>query len=240
MRITAPVLGLFFCLSCPLLAQLTITTNSLPFGGVDQDYNVTLQSSGGLDDLQWSFDSGTLPPGVNFDPPSAGLFGNPTAGGTYTFTIRLTDPSLNQTTTKKFSIGILQISTQAQLPDANTCVNYSQQLQVSDGPAPPYTWTTEDGLPPSGLNLDQKSGLLSGRPTTPGSYFFTVQVTNPNTKLYAFKNFSLNVASLCFITTSLPNGDVGSFYRQSLVISGGVSPFAWVVDSGALPAGMES
>ena len=159
--------------------------------------------------------------------------------GTFSFTVQVTDfqtPTL--TASKQFSIGIIQITTPAQLPDANTCTAYSLQFTESDGPPPPYNWSVSDSALPPGFNLDARSGLLTGVPTTAGSFGFTIQALSTTTQLYAYKNFSMNVSSLCFLTTSLPDGDLNSFYRQSLVASGGVPPYTYGIKSGNLPPGL--
>lgn len=49
---------------------------------------------------------------------------------------------------------------------------YSQTLQVTGG-LPPYTFSVTGELPP-GLELDTDTGIISGTPTTPGTYSFSV------------------------------------------------------------------
>ncbi|MCS4295177.1 hypothetical protein M2375_003419 [Comamonas sp. BIGb0152] len=49
---------------------------------------------------------------------------------------------------------------------------YSQTLQVTGG-LPPYTFSVTGELPP-GLALDSATGVVSGTPTTPGTYSFSV------------------------------------------------------------------
>jgi hypothetical protein len=39
-------------------------------------------------------------------------------------------------------------------------------------------WALASGSLPPGLSLNSSSGLISGTPTTAGSYVFTVQVSN--------------------------------------------------------------
>ncbi|TDS73430.1 fibronectin type III domain-containing protein [Comamonas sp. JUb58] len=53
---------------------------------------------------------------------------------------------------------------------------YSQTLQVTGG-LPPYTFSYLGDLPP-GLSLDSATGVVSGTPTTPGSYTFSVGVAD--------------------------------------------------------------
>ena len=42
----------------------------------------------------------------------------------------------------------------------------------------PYTWSLPSGSLPTGLTLDTKTGVVSGIPSKPGIYTFTVRVTD--------------------------------------------------------------
>lgn len=53
---------------------------------------------------------------------------------------------------------------------------YSQPLQVTGG-LPPYTFSVVGELPP-GLALESATGVFSGTPTTPGTYSFSVGVSD--------------------------------------------------------------
>lgn len=57
--------------------------------------------------------------------------------------------------------------------------SYSQTLQASGGTSP-YSWSIVSGLGnlPPGLGLNASSGVISGTPTTTGTYNFTVRVTD--------------------------------------------------------------
>ncbi len=65
------------------------------------------------------------------------------------------------------------------LPNANVGSAYSAALTASSG-TPPYTWGLANGSGPlpTGLTINASSGLISGTPTTAGTYPFTVQVTD--------------------------------------------------------------
>ena len=82
----------------------------------------------------------------------------------------------------------LTITTVSPLASGNQGVFYSQTLEATGGTTP-YTWSVGPGRPP-GLNLSS-SGVLSGTPTTVGTYIFTVQVSGGGTDN---KVFSLTIA----------------------------------------------
>jgi hypothetical protein len=84
-----------------------------------------------------------------------------------------------QTATQTFSLtaeGALTITTTSPLPDAIAGKPYSVQLAASGGVSP-YTWGATGGSLPAGISLSS-SGMLSGTPTSTGSFSFTVQATD--------------------------------------------------------------
>lgn len=71
-------------------ATLTVTTTSLPSGTLSTAYNQTLAASGGTTPLSWTLASGSLPAGLSLS--TAGVIsGTPTATGTASFTVQVTD-----------------------------------------------------------------------------------------------------------------------------------------------------
>jgi hypothetical protein len=58
--------------------------------------------------------------------------------------------------------------------------NYSVPIVVNGGTAP-YTWHLAGGNLPTGLKLQAHTGIISGVPTTPGEYHFTVKVVDSST-----------------------------------------------------------
>jgi hypothetical protein len=79
------------------------------------------------------------------------------------------------------------------LPDGTVNQNYSQTLQASGGKSP-YTWSKTVGDLPPGVTL-AASGTISGKPTTAGTYTFTVKVEDSSTptKQSATKQLSIKI-----------------------------------------------
>lgn len=68
--------------------------------------------------------------------------------------------------------------TTSSLPGASIGSAYSATLNATGG-SPPYVWTLYLGVLPPGLTLST-SGVISGTPTTAGTYNFTILVTDHN------------------------------------------------------------
>lgn len=67
--------------------------------------------------------------------------------------------------------------TTTSLPNGTVGARYRATLQAAGG-APPYTWTVVSGHLPPGLRLHRRTGVISGKPTAPGRYTFTVRVVD--------------------------------------------------------------
>ena len=124
------------------------------------------------------------------------------------------------------------------LPDATTAQAYSQTLAASGGTPPYGPWATVSGSLPPGVTLDSSTGALSGTPTIPGAYAFTVQVTDSAAQTDT-QALTLDVRDPLLITTAgLPGGTAGQAYSQTVAASGGKTPYAWSLAVGTLPPGL--
>jgi hypothetical protein len=85
---------------------------------------------------------------------------------------------------------------------------YNRTL-IAMGGIPPYIWSITSGNLPDGLNLNSSTGVISGLPTTDGSYNFVVQITDtvPST---AIKNLSI----IIYLSQDLPVKESSSYYSS--------------------------
>ena len=224
--------------------QLTITSSTLAAGTVGTAYSQTLHAGGGTPSYTWSVTSGSLPAGLTLAAGSGVISGTPTASGTYSFTITVGDTS-SPIQTKSVATSITIVSnaltiTSSALASGTDGTAYSQTLHASGG-TPAYTWSISSGSLPAGLALSASSGTISGTPTASGTFTFTASVTDSSSPVQTKSvATSITIASnaLTITTSSLASGTDGKAYSQSLVASGGTSPYTWSVTSGSLPAGL--
>jgi subtilisin family serine protease len=155
----------------------TITTTTLPGGTVGQPYSQTLHATEGTTPYTWSLDSGSLPAGLSLDATSGVIAGTPSAGGTASFTVRVTDAG-SQTDTQPLTLSVvvapLGITTPATLPAGTVGFPYTLTLAATGG-VPPYAWTRTSGRLPNGLLLSP-TGVVSGLPTRRGTFSFTIRL----------------------------------------------------------------
>ncbi len=92
-------------------------------------------------------------------------------------------------------------------------------------------------LPP-GFTLDPNTGIVSGTPTTTGTYAFTVTVTDA-TGTTSSQSYTLTInAPPSITTTSLSGGQDTQAYSQTVAVSGGTGPLMFSLGSGSLPDGL--
>ena len=88
------------------------------------------------------------------------------------------------------------------------------------------------------MNLST-SGVISGTPTAAGGPTSVVVRVTDSLNVSVTATLTITIVTAPVITTTtLPNGEVSAVYNQTLQRTGGVSPFTWLVATGALPSGL--
>ena len=130
------------------------------------------------------------------------------------------------------------------LPAATANALYSQSITATGGTAP-YAFTLSSGTLPPGLTLSPggpSSALLAGTPTTAGSFTFTITATDAagciGSRVYVIVVNPAACPTILLSPATLPAAISGAPYSQSLLASGGTSPYTFSVSSGTLPPGL--
>jgi hypothetical protein len=182
-------------LSITVVTPVAITTTSLPGGVTGAAYNATVAATGGTTPYTWSATG--LPAGLSINASSGAISGSPTAAGTSTVSITVTDSTspTHLSATKNLLLTIaaqLTITTASPLPGGSVDAPYSTTIAATGGTTP-YTWSAT-GLP-AGLSIDPSTGAISGTPTTAGAVTVAVTVSDSaSSKQTATKNFSLTIS----------------------------------------------
>jgi hypothetical protein len=218
--------------------QIT-TTSPLPNGSLNVPYSFGLSVTGGSAPYVWSLSAGSLVSGFSINPSTGVLSGTPTQAGSLHFIISVTDQSFDQTS-QAFDLTVvstmLTITTTQTSLTATEGAPFTTTFTAAQGNTP-YTWSVVKGTLPPGITLNSQTGVLSGSPTTPGTYTFTVQVTDVTTAAAQVQvTFAVKALAFAITTTSpLSAGTAGDTYSTTFQSVGGTGAITWTAGSGTPP-----
>jgi hypothetical protein len=136
------------------------------------------------------------------------------------------------------------VVTTATLPDGIVGHSFNANVAAQGGNPGADTWSVSSGTLPNTLVLNTATGAISGTLTAVGTFTFSIQVkdTAIGTQFpqhTVTQSFTVHVASpLALAPVSLPGGTQGTFYSQTILPTGGLSPVTVSLTSGAVPAGL--
>jgi large repetitive protein len=235
-----------------------------PTGTVGATYNLALKSYGGCGPslpYQYRVLNGALPTGLSLSS-SGVISGTPTTAGTYDFYLELSDqnpPSaawcIPKTAEQPFQLSIVPrvIVTTESAPPGTVGAVYNLPLQAQMMSAPnllappssPLTWSVTQGQLPPGLALDQATGVVSGTPTTEGTFLATFKAALADGRSDT-KSLNIVVRQPLAITAAKPFAtspaatlwEVGVPFTSKLTPSGGSGTYTFALASGTLPTGV--
>jgi len=229
---------------------ITITASGGFAATVGMPYTQTFTWNGGAQ--PWSgYQITNLPAGLSITGTTANsvtVSGTPTQAGSFTLNASATDSStgngpyaVGQAFTLTVTGPTLALAPAGTTFAAPYSVAYSQSFTASGGIGP-YTYVRTGTLPPG---VSFAGNTVSGTPTIPGSYNFTITATDTGATgtgapFTVAENYTITVAAptIAVSPATLTNPSAGIAYSQTITASGGVAPYDFSVGAGSLPAGL--
>ncbi|UXN75914.1 Ig domain-containing protein (plasmid) [Devosia sp. A8/3-2] len=225
-------------LIAPARAQITLAPFSLPDAAVGASYSQSFFIPGGTAPYHVSL-AGRLPAGMTF--ANEMITGTPTESGTFSFSV-FADDSVGASDTRGYTLSVRPpaiFASPGSLPDGTVGSAYSRSLSAFGGTVP-YSFSVSGTLPP-GITMEP-TGLLSGTPSSPWSYTFSVVVTDSTTgdgPYVASFPYSLTIAPASLsLPPTVPDAISGQPYAHALSATGGTAPYTFTLLYGALPEGL--
>ncbi len=221
--------------------NITVTVSPAATQNIDAGQTVSLTATVGNDQgakgVQW-----TVSPGGGTLASTTGLTNTYTAPaieamGVSVAATSVADPTKSATVTVNvFAAPVL--STLSPLPGGYAGINYSTTLTAVGGVGA-KTISLASGTLPPGLTLSA-AGVLSGKPTTVGTYTFAARVVDSAVApVAATATYTVSIATLAINPIQLQGGVMGTVYpATTLTSSAAIGAVTYTVDSGALPAGL--
>ena len=204
--------------------------------------------------------SGAIPPGLTFSSngtAGARISGTPSQAGSFTFYVTIHNPYREDPpgtvvcngdySDKKFTIPIVPGLPKLTLGPESTAAGTTgapYSLQMTSTVSDAKTWSISSGALPPGLAIEVSSGLISGTPTTSGTYSFTVYAKVNTDSRSDTKALSIVVRDALALTTSEPfvgrraQGEVHVPFEATFAAMGGSGTYTWSLAAGSVPPGL--
>ena len=162
-------------INAPSGPPLITSSATLPTGGAGSAYNFTFTATG-AQPITWSAPSA---PGWATLNSTTGQLSGTAAAGSSNFNVTATNSVSSTTQPVTLSVIAPTAPVITGTPPATGNVNaaYAFTFGVTSGTAP-ITWSVASGALPTGVLLNPSTGVLSGTPSTAGTYMFAVQALN--------------------------------------------------------------
>ena len=184
----------------------------------------------------------SLPQGLTLSPNGVisgvptGRAPIPTSNQTYTFRVKATD-MVGKSSIATFTLEVKKatppkILSECPLPDGLEQNVYKNIQLKGTGGKTPYNWTIQPiSNFPAGLKLDNKTGIISGKPSSYGNYTFSIVLRDAN-GFSVNKSCALTVYPIPRITTTaiFDCATVGKEVCAVIEAIGGTPPYVWEIN----------
>lgn len=181
-----------------------------------------------------SYATSALPAGLALNPATGQITGTPTVSGNFSITIQAINFGGTGSATLALNIAPQQTPIIVSPNQANGFVGIPFSYQIV-ATANPTSFSSVPATPAPGLSISS-TGLISGTPTTPGTYTSTINATNPiGTGSKTLTIFITTPVAPTFTSPLSVNGIDGTPFNYRITATG-IGPI--IFTAGGLPAGL--
>ncbi|HXB13063.1 MAG TPA: putative Ig domain-containing protein, partial [Bacteroidia bacterium] len=204
--------------SAPVVTSSTIT------GIVGNLFTYTISATNGAT----SYGSTTLPSGLVLNKTTGGISGTPTVSGTFTITDTAKNSGGSGTGTLTITINLAKPVVATASTTGTVGVPFSYTISATNSPTS-YGST----ILPAGLGLNATTGIITGTPTTAGTYTTTDTAKNISGSGTGTLTITINPAKPVVTSTSV-NGTVGVLFSYTIAATNSPTSYG----TSALPGGL--
>jgi hypothetical protein len=156
---------------------------------------IELNATGGSAPYRWELTQGSLPTHVGFignqgNGSTAMIKGVPANSGSFPLTFRVTDV-LGRSTLHTITLAVAdKLRLAVKMPRIARVARLYRAHGLAEGGYGKRTWSIARGVLPAGLQLDSKTGFISGRPARRGRYVFYLAAKD---ELGAFRSLKISI-----------------------------------------------
>src|SRR5947208_3561264 len=197
----------------PVITSATTASGTV---GVAFSYQITATNN------PTSFNATGLPGGLTVNTSTGLISGTPTTAGTYTVTLSATNAGGTGSATLTLTVvnPPPPIITSATTSTGQVGVAFSYQITATNNP----TSYNATGLP-AGLTVNTTTGLISGTPTTAGTYTVTISATNSGGTGSATLTLTIKPATPVITSSLTATGQVGIAFSYQITATNNPTSF---------------
>jgi hypothetical protein len=165
----------------------------------DQDVSTSMRQETSYNDavsasnVSYYGSSGTIPPGLSFNTSNGSFLGTPTTPGSYTFSFAAYNANGEGIGTSNFTATVkhpLPVWIDQSVNQSQLSVGQSYSDAISSSNSALYEVV---GTLPTGISLNQNSGIISGTATAAGTFTFSIRSYNGSSEYISTQSFSIQV-----------------------------------------------